>query len=307
MMSESVHALLSPTQFENLIFDLLSSMGLMNVRWRTPGADQGRDIEAEEVYTDFSGFHVIRPWYIECKRYKKSVDWPTIYAKVAYADNHDASHLLFCTTGKFTPRAISEVTKWNKKLHQPKIRLWPGNEIEQKLISFPDIRSKYGIDPPSIAQGKKLVDLSMALSKTIFSHYGEMVLSEVGCTPMLEAAQSISVLFRQRSEDIVRYKRIMPIIECVSDVYGDKCSGLSFKFDRFSFDALFYYLSSILSDEFVFAGSGEYSCDIRLSDEQRQEVLSCWPSIEALCFWGDIEALVHLDTLKIKQRTELAV
>jgi hypothetical protein len=35
---------LTPTEFENLVFDLLISRGMVNVAWRTPGADGGRDI-----------------------------------------------------------------------------------------------------------------------------------------------------------------------------------------------------------------------------------------------------------------------
>src|SRR5258706_16433701 len=89
---------LTPLEFENLIFDLMTSRGMSNVVWRTPGADGGRDIEGQTTELDLSGTAVSRKWYVECKRYATSVDWPTIYPKLSYADSHHADFLLLCTT-----------------------------------------------------------------------------------------------------------------------------------------------------------------------------------------------------------------
>src|SRR5882762_11897463 len=100
---------LTPTEFENLIFDLMVTRGMTNVQWRTPGADGGRDIEAATTELDFSGAQVIRKWFIECKRYEKSVDWPTIYSKISYAESHQVDFLLLCTTATFSPAAINRV------------------------------------------------------------------------------------------------------------------------------------------------------------------------------------------------------
>lgn len=46
-----------PTSFENLVYDLASSAGLRNAVWRTPGSDEGRDIEGEITTIDFSGYY----------------------------------------------------------------------------------------------------------------------------------------------------------------------------------------------------------------------------------------------------------
>jgi hypothetical protein len=43
---KSLHDL-SPRQFENVVYDLVSAAGLRNAVWRTPGADGGRDIEGD--------------------------------------------------------------------------------------------------------------------------------------------------------------------------------------------------------------------------------------------------------------------
>lgn len=56
---------LSPTEFENLIYDLMVAKGMVNVVWRTPGADGGRDIEADSIHRDISDALGFSKWYIE--------------------------------------------------------------------------------------------------------------------------------------------------------------------------------------------------------------------------------------------------
>jgi restriction endonuclease Mrr len=69
---------LEPRRFENLVFDLVQIIGLENVVWRTPGADGGRDIEGDMEVRDMSGGLVLQKWFVECKRYRASIDWPTV-------------------------------------------------------------------------------------------------------------------------------------------------------------------------------------------------------------------------------------
>src|SRR5438034_345678 len=44
---------LHPEQFENLTYDILFLSGVQNLRWRTPSADGGRDLEGEVSTVDF--------------------------------------------------------------------------------------------------------------------------------------------------------------------------------------------------------------------------------------------------------------
>lgn len=59
---------LDDTDFENLVFDLMTAQGMLNVTWRTPGADGGRDIEGTVVHSDFSLTRTEQKWYVECRR-----------------------------------------------------------------------------------------------------------------------------------------------------------------------------------------------------------------------------------------------
>src|SRR5258706_15282013 len=94
--------------FENLVFDLAIAAGLRNATWRTPGSDEGRDIEGELTTVDFSGHTSVQKWYIECKRYSSSVDWPTVWEKIAYADAHAADYLLVVTTSHLSPQCKNQ-------------------------------------------------------------------------------------------------------------------------------------------------------------------------------------------------------
>ncbi len=70
---------LTPTQFENFVYDCVRASGMTNLVWRTPGSDAGRDIEGQVTISDFVGVEKIEKWYIECKKFKNSIDWPTVW------------------------------------------------------------------------------------------------------------------------------------------------------------------------------------------------------------------------------------
>ena len=96
-----------------MIFLFLS--GIRNLKWRTPGSDGGRDLEGEFTSPDFSGDYVPQKWYIECKRYAKSLDWPTVHQKLSVAINHKADFLLFVTTANFSTQCRDEVDRHNER------------------------------------------------------------------------------------------------------------------------------------------------------------------------------------------------
>ena len=123
-----------PTSFENLVYDLASSAGLRNAVWRTPGSDEGRDIEGEITTIDFSGYYATTKWYIECKRYSTSVDWPTVWQKIAYADSHSADYLLIVTTAHLSPQCKTEISRWHADRRRPAIRVWDAANLEQMPV-----------------------------------------------------------------------------------------------------------------------------------------------------------------------------
>lgn len=296
---------LTPEQFENLTFDLVSSLGLCNVNWRTPGADGGRDIEADEIGPDFSGMQISKRWFIECKKYKGSVDWPTIYTKVAYADSLGAHYLLMCTPSKFTPAAISQVAHWNAGRRSLQIRLWPGHELERQLVGHPDIVSKYGLTKLPATPGKSLVALALGLSKSVSTYHAALVFKDVPPDPMLEAAQFLAELLTQRVGDVERTGRIQPCLATLSSSSQWSITGPTFTVDSFAGNALIGYLSALTSAPLIIEGSNNHSFEIKLDAASASTIARYKSVIDAICLWGELEYLVEPNRLQVTQRTAL--
>jgi hypothetical protein len=163
---------LKADEFESLVCDLLILHGLQNATWRTPGADGGRDIEGRVDVLDLSGNVETQKWYIECKRYSKSVDWPTVYHKIAHADNHRADYLLICTTASLSPACKSEIKTWNNGSRIPKIRYWDFSDLIRKIDKEPIIKTKYGFNSNDTNISLSMLPISRLVSKIIQLQYG---------------------------------------------------------------------------------------------------------------------------------------
>ncbi|QIL74256.1 restriction endonuclease (plasmid) [Diaphorobacter sp. HDW4B] len=296
---------LTPEQFENLTFDLISSLGLQNVTWRTPGSDGGRDIEANEIGPDFSGLHVSKRWFIECKKYTGSVDWPTIYAKVAYADSHSADYLLMCTPSKYTPAAITQVANWNAGRRSLQIRLWAGHEIERQLLGFPDLVSKYGLAALPTAPGKSLLSLALGLSKSVSTYHSSLVFNDSPTDPMLEAAQLFADLLTQRVDDIEKKGRIQPCLQALPNSDRWAISGEQFMVDIFAGAAFLGYLSVLTRTRLAVEGTGTYSFRSTLDSAAAAAIMRYKSVFDAICLWGEMEYRVDFPNLHVNQRTAL--
>lgn len=297
---------LSPTQFENLIFDLVTARGMKNVTWRTPGADGGRDIEAEMIGPDFSGFHTSARWFIECKKYSGSVDWPTIYGKVAYADSLGADYLLMCTPSKFTPNATTEVSRWNSSRHTLKIRLWAGHDLQNQLCAHPDIERKYGLISAPTTPGQSIVSLALTLSKTVASHHSALVFSGSPLDKMLLASQALADLLQQRMSDLESAGKIQPVFRHLPTDTRWTCGGRAFKVDFFALQAFLGYLFALVGTILDVKGEGDYACAVTINPNISSVLSRYCDAFNSIAFWGDFEYRVgSTSLLTITQRTTL--
>jgi len=171
---------LRPEEFENLIYDLVQALGLKNAVWRTPGRDGGRDIQGEWYVKDLSGHLARQVWYVECKRYESSVNWPTVWEKISYAESNAADVLLFAVTSSLSPQAVDEANKWNAQRKSPIVRYWGGVDIEKKLQLFPAIAIKYCLspDPRIVVGGALLPVVNILLKYSIAAHSAEVFETE---------------------------------------------------------------------------------------------------------------------------------
>lgn len=302
-MSSDVLKRLDPTDFENLTFDLLVLKGLQNVRWRTPGADGGRDVEADEVYTDISNTQVVRKWYVECKKYKSSVDWPTIFGKIAYAESQRADYLLMCTSAKFTPTAITQAEQWNLRRGSVQVRLWPGHEIEHHIKPYFDLRVKYGIDSALTPQGDKLTTLALAVSKSIETYYGKLVFADVDIDPMVSGAQAISLLIRQRLEDFEKFKRAnTSLVDIRSITDFPVSSSTPCYIDHYAYFAFMAYLQALSADVTAISIVSEREVCLSLSQTAFDQFIRYKKVFEAILFWGSIEWSIQKSQVTLTQQ-----
>jgi len=207
---------LTPTEFENLLFDLFRSSAMKNLVWRTPGPDGGRDFEAERTEYDFSGAYIIERWYVEAKRYQSSVNWPTVHEKLSYAQNANADFLLFVTTSSPSPKCTDEIDKWNSNHRIPKIRFWSKHELEFRLRLYPWLGVKYGLVDDPRTKPQILMPLVEHLAKsTIAWQESESVRSEPSRYSDLSSA--LATLLLVRSSDFQTAGKIIPKIAIEPD------------------------------------------------------------------------------------------
>lgn len=185
---------LTPSQFENLTYDLLHEMGMQNLCWRTPGPDGGRDIEGVLSVRDFSGQISVQKWYVECKRYTGSVDWPTIFGKVSYAKNHNADFLLMVSPSKFSPTALSETKVWNQR-EQLQIKLWPDHDIYLQVQNCPNVIAKYSLSDSHASLKLPFLELLGDIAKLLYAAEARYeLLEETTLQGEVKVAKELSTL-----------------------------------------------------------------------------------------------------------------
>lgn len=211
---------LDSTVFENLIFDLTCDCGLINPIWRTPGSDEGRDIQGEFYISDLSGFYQRQVWYIECKRYVGSISWPLVWEKISYAETHNADILLFTNTSTITPQAQTQVSKWNESGKRPLIRIWNKIDILERLQARDSISIKYGLKKSSLQQASaSLAPLVKLLIKSNDSLYASG-LSSHNTNIKLELSHALGELLDKRISELEKFgKPVWRSTNANSDLY----------------------------------------------------------------------------------------
>lgn len=268
---------LEPSEFENLIYDLVQSLGLKNAVWRTPGRDGGRDIQGEWFVEDLSGYVGRQIWYVECKRYETSVSWPMVWEKISFAESNSADVLLFTVSSSLSPQAVDEVNKWNAHRKKPIIRFWNGVDISTKISLFPLLAIKFGLssDPRRDIGAALLPVVNILLKYSNAAHS-----AEVFGTPTQKkhaVIYSLSELISARLSDIN--------MEGTFSVYPFRESVDSFdwlvnaqilenmKIDRYAFRAIACYLIDFLNSESIWFSEKNGEVDLKLDAEFPKYVL----------------------------------
>jgi hypothetical protein len=197
---------LHPARFEQLTFDLLTTVGLRNAEWRTPGADGGRDIQGVFAVTDLSETTSFQSWYVECKRYGASVDWPTVRGKLAYAENHSADFLLIVTTGHLSPTCKEEIHRRERRSERPRIRYWDAAVLEPLVARHSHLLIKYRLIDSPVHRTASILPLVRLGTKLVQSAHASSPAPSFG--PPLECAAAVMDLISARLSEAERDSQI---------------------------------------------------------------------------------------------------
>jgi hypothetical protein len=143
---------LSPTEFEELCYDLLQECGFVNVDWRkgtglsTSPADGGRDIECKFRQTEIDGTQFFEHWFVECKYYVKGVPPEKLQGALTWATAERPDKLCIITSGFLSNAAKDFLEKFRVQNKPPfKIRVWENPTLQRLLSGKWTLLQKYGL------------------------------------------------------------------------------------------------------------------------------------------------------------------
>lgn len=288
---------LSPTAFENLVFDLVIASGFTRVVWRTPGADGGRDIEAIYAFSDISQTYTSQKWYIECKHYRNSIDWATVYKKIAFADVHQADFFLLATNSNPSPGCETEVSAWNIQRRSTHIRFWRGYDFERLLSRFPAIAAKYGLLEQGAGMESSLLPLTqelMHLAQTAYVSHSLGVVSETA----LELGAAIAELVAQSMDSLRTHGRITSAPRATADPSFDwlTCTGSVSAFPETGLRAILAGCRHVTAAKSVRADFEGKSAKILVADYRINLKLAPLQALAEIAVWADLEISVQNET-----------
>lgn len=144
---------LDDRRFEEFTYDLLISMGFVNVSWRRgtgkqgASADQGRDIVADWLRTDVDGAKHLERWFVQCKHYTQGVPPSSFSDAVTWAEAERPAVLVIAASNFLSNPAKDWIGRYeanNRPAFQ--IKVWEGKDLERHASSAPALLARYVLD-----------------------------------------------------------------------------------------------------------------------------------------------------------------
>lgn len=155
---------LKPTEFEQFCYDLLDSVGFVNLDWRkgtnlsTSPADQGRDIIGQLFKTDIDSSKSVETWYIECKHHKKAVPPTQLQNLLSWAEAEGPHTALFIISGYLSNPAKEYLEKYKRNRKPPfNIKMWEKPVIEKLCRNKRALLRKHDLIAESIRNIDEIV------------------------------------------------------------------------------------------------------------------------------------------------------
>lgn len=140
---------ISPTEFEELCFELMELNGFKNIEWHGKGGgDKGRDLTANKYDEPISGIQRSSKWIVQCKRYAKAkITKNDIEAFLCAAREHSPNSVLLILTSTLS----SNVKDWLdavRKGYGFEIYTWEEKDLQREIAKHrKNLRTKVEIIP----------------------------------------------------------------------------------------------------------------------------------------------------------------
>ena len=174
---------LSPTDFEEFCFDLMSAVGFVNLDWRkgTPlpasPSDSGRDIVAQREHSDVDGYTYAETWFVDCKHYRRGVPPEAMQGALAWAQAERPSVVLFVASGYLTNGAKDWLAAYERE-NRPafRLRVWEMPQLRNMVERHLDVAFRHGVGTATFRRISEILEAEAALVDHLW--YGRKPLDE---------------------------------------------------------------------------------------------------------------------------------
>lgn len=162
--SQYVWELLSPADFEKLVFFLLDDMGFKNIEWRKDGegissTDGGRDLEATFTRIEPGDIVELEKWWVEVKYRSGNLAPATVKESILNAAGREGIEVFaIFTTGTISNNTWDWIKEFQSSQSKPKIRVWQRHDIERVLKKYPQTASRFFLASLSLSEKVQAVE-----------------------------------------------------------------------------------------------------------------------------------------------------
>ncbi|MFC9975230.1 restriction endonuclease [Spirillospora sp. NPDC127200] len=173
---------LSPTDFEDFCFDLLSEIGFVNVDWRkgTPlnasPSDRGRDIVAYLERQDIDGYKYMESWFVDCKHYERGVPPEALQGALTWAQAERPSTVLFMASGYLTNGAKDWIADYERNRPPFRIRVWEMPQLRRLILKHMDVAFNHDVQTSTLRRVSDILAAESELTDKLW--YGRKPANE---------------------------------------------------------------------------------------------------------------------------------
>src|SRR5688572_696397 len=129
---------LTPTEFEQFIYELMHSLGFRNLNWRKGSntgssvSDQGRDLEATLQRTEIDGTVHTERWFAECKHRQKAIPPAELGSFLAWCNAERPTVALVAVSG-FLSNPTKNYLNSYRDNNRPtfRVKTWEAPDLER--------------------------------------------------------------------------------------------------------------------------------------------------------------------------------